>query len=63
MIDSSLSGALTDYLDHLRKHVARLAQNGAIEDFLAREEGHAYDSLNNTAAASEAASSVVNAKK
>ncbi len=54
VIDATFSGALFEYLDHLRGHVGLLRERGAVDDFLAREEGQAYASLNTTAADSAA---------
>ncbi len=50
VIDATFSSALTEYLDHLRAHVDALRASGAVGDFLAREEGQAYASLDVTGA-------------
>ncbi len=48
VIDAALSGAVLDYLEALRRHADRMTKSGAVADFMAREEGHAYASLNVT---------------
>lgn len=51
VIDQALSGAQLEYIGHVRRLAEGLHRSGAVADFLAREEAHAYASLNSTAAA------------